>query len=63
MYSRNLAGNVSMEFLMYSHYVGTLEDWIERVQNGLKNEMKGGLFGNHGVDVDSMTVIRMYISC
>ncbi|KAI0221166.1 hypothetical protein LSAT2_027436 [Lamellibrachia satsuma] len=50
-----------MEFLMYSHYVGTLEDWIERVQDGLKNEMRGGMFGNHGVDVDSMTVIQFEV--
>ena len=63
MYSRNLAGNVSIEFLVYSHYIETLEDWIERVQDGLKNEMKSGLFGNHTVDIDSMTVTRMYISC
>ena len=55
----NTSGNVTMAFQVDMSYGGELADWIQKIVDGLKNEMQDGLFGNYMVDVDSLAVIGM----
>ena len=55
----NTSGNVTMAFQVHMSYGGELADWIQKIVDGLKNEMQDGLFGNYMVDVDSLAVIGM----